>query len=88
MIDIPLHMFASLVVTGAANCQEYEKGFSPLLKKSGGGSGTCKDQPLHLEMHSPRPGSIIPSCFLWEEVGRNWLAIKFLTSSHRLLPRH
>lgn len=39
MIDIPLYMFANLAVTDAVTHQRYEKGFSQLLRKSGGESG-------------------------------------------------
>jgi uncharacterized protein (DUF1330 family) len=103
MIDIPLYMFANLVVTDAVSYQKYEKGLFSRLKKSGGEFGTCEDQPLHLEGNSPRPGRIIPSCFPSEEVSRNWFTDadyqalsncrragtrrEFLTLMHRLLPR-
>lgn len=60
MIDIPLYMFANLVVTDAVSYPKNETDFFPLLKKSCGEFGTCQDQPLRMEfltlMHSLLPG--------------------------------
>ena len=103
MIDIPLYMLVNLVVTDVVNYQKYEKGFFPLLKKSGGEFGTYEDQPLHLEGSSLRPGRMIIFRFPSEQAGRDWYAdadyqafsefrragtrMEFLTLVHGLPPR-
>ena len=62
MSDVPVYMIVNLQITDTDTYRQYEKGFSPLLKKYGGEFMTYDDNPLTMEGFSPREGRMI----LWK----------------------
>ena len=52
-------MVVNLLVTGSSTYRQYEKGFSPILKKYGGEFVTCDDNALTLKGFSPPEGRMI-----------------------------
>jgi len=74
MSDVPVYMIVNLSVTDKEEYLKYEKGFFPILKRSGGEFVTYDDNPLTFEGTSPIEGRSIIFKFPTEQAAKDWYA--------------
>ena len=74
MSDIPVYMVVNLHVTDAETYWDMEKGFFPILKKSGGEFVTYDHNPMNIEVVASRSGRVIIFRFTSEQVAWDWYA--------------
>ena len=63
MSNVPVFLFANLIINDEEQYREYEKGFFPILKKFVGEFITYDDNPITLEEPAPLQGGLFYSSF-------------------------